>query len=186
MKIAIFYNLPIGGAKRVVCEQVKGLSKKHLIDLYRLNEQKNEFLDIDKFCKNVYKYNFKLESSLPYFLNRLHRDFKNFIIYGWVQKNIANDIDKRNYDCAIIHSDGFTESPMLLRYLRTPNIFYDHEILSIVYKCDLESTENISILKRYYEYLIRKIRKQIDLKNVSKVKNIITNSRYMQKFIRNI
>src|SRR4030066_205322 len=114
MKIAVFYNFPAGGAKRVVYEEVKSLSNKHNIDLFRLCSKKESFLNIDVFCRKTFVYDFKIESSLPLFLSRLHKDFKN------------------------------------------------------------------------YENLTRKIRKYIDYETTVKAKCIVTNSFFMQKFVKNI
>jgi len=49
MKIAVYYNLPPGGAKRILYEQIKKLSKKHHIDAYTLSSFDEKFLSIKAF-----------------------------------------------------------------------------------------------------------------------------------------
>ena len=46
MRIALFHNLPSGGAKRAVFEFIKHLSKAHEIDLYIYDIKAEDFLDI--------------------------------------------------------------------------------------------------------------------------------------------
>ena len=52
MKIALFHNLPAGGAKRSTYEWVKRLSINHDIDLFIYDERNEDFLNLKPFIKN--------------------------------------------------------------------------------------------------------------------------------------
>jgi glycosyltransferase involved in cell wall biosynthesis len=165
MKIAIFYNLAFGGAKRVVLEHAKGLQMLgHTVDLYTVNIEHDAF-DPSPYCKNIYTYEINLESSLPIF-KRFIKDYKNFFVLKRLHQKIAKDIDKKKYDLALVHPDKFTQSPFLLRYLKTKSYYYCQEPLRIVYEYSMRLRENVSFFKKMYEELTRLYRKRIDRENV--------------------
>jgi len=183
MRIAVYYNLPPGGAKRILFEQVKLLSKKHEIDVYTLSTFEDDFLSLKKYSKNYYLYKFKLNSKLPVFLSRLEKDYKNFFELKRLNRKIAEDIDSRKYDVAFIHTDVFTEAPFLLRFLKTPKAYFCEELLRIVYERNLDIDKDLFILNKLYERLTRKIRKQIDRKNAISADLIMTTSNFMKSKI---
>ena len=56
MKIAVFYNLAFGGAKRVVQEHVKGLvGLGHTVDVYT-TDQGSDIFDPGKYASSVFVY----------------------------------------------------------------------------------------------------------------------------------
>ncbi len=183
MRIAVYYNLPPGGAKRILFEQVKLLSKKHEIDVYTLSTFDDDFLSLKKYSKNYYLYKFKLDSKLPVFLSRLEKDHKNFFELKRLNRKIAGDIDSRRYDVAFIHMDVFTEAPFVLRFLKTPKAYFCEELLRITYERNLDIDKDLFILNKLYEKLTRKIRKQIDKKNAISADLIMTTSNFMKSKI---
>src|SRR3989344_1214304 len=183
MKLAVFHNLPFGGADRTLYEQLKYLSDNHVIHLYLLSFKSKEN-KLTKFADKVYVYNFEVNSLLPSFLNRLEKDVDNFINLKFVQKKIADDINRRYYDAVLVHSDMYTEAPFLLRYLKIPNVYHCHELLRIAYERVLKFNDNTSFYKRIYESLTRKIRKDIDKRNAQASDYILTSSYYIADKVR--
>jgi glycosyltransferase involved in cell wall biosynthesis len=180
MKIAIFYNLDFGGAKRVVFEHVKGLKNKgHIVDIYSVNGQRDLF-DPSPLGDNNFKYTISLESSLP-FVKRLLTDYKNFFTLKKLHKKIASDIDNRNYDIVLVHPDKYTQSPFLLRYLKTPSAYYCQEPLRIAYEYSMRLRKNVHILKRSYEEITRFYRKSIDRENVRAATYTIASCFYVRE-----
>ncbi len=165
MKIAIFYNLAFGGAKRVVMDHAKGLkSKGHIVDLYTVNIEKDVF-DPSVYCDSVFTYQINIDSKMP-LIARFIRDYNNFFKLKFLHKKIASDIDKKKYDIVLVHPDKFTQSPFILRFLKTKSVYYCQEPLRIVYEYSMRLRENVNILKRIYEEITRQFRKQIDRDNV--------------------
>ncbi len=165
MKIAIFYNLNFGGAKRVVMDHAKNLSKNgHKIDLYTTNHEKDAF-DPSPYCRNVYSFPFTCDSQIP-FLKRAISDYKNFFSLKKLHQQIAAEIDSRKYDVVLVHPDKFTQAPFILRFLKTPSAYYCQEPLRIVYEYSLRLKENVSLIKKIYEEITRWYRKRIDRQNV--------------------
>jgi glycosyltransferase involved in cell wall biosynthesis len=180
MKIAVYHNLPTGGAKRILFEQVKYLSKKHDIDVYTLSLFKESFLSLKSYSKNYYIYDFKTESKLPFILARLYKDYKNFISLRKLHRKIAHDIDSRGYDLAFIHTDVLTETPYLLRFLKIPKVYYCEELLRIAYEKKLSIESTLPFFNKFYENIIRKIRKSIDKNNAQAADLILTSSNFMK------
>jgi glycosyltransferase involved in cell wall biosynthesis len=184
MKIAVFHNLPEGGALRTVYEQVKGLSKNHIIDLYQFDNK--YYKDINKFTRKSYVYKFYLHNNLPGPLNRFYKDLKNIIFLYFHHKSIAKDIDNKSYDIVLVHTDMWTESPFILRFLKTPNIYHCHEILRFAYEESLVFDEKVIFIKRIYEMMTRNIRKIIDENNAVCAHSIVTSSTFVQKQVRKV
>jgi glycosyltransferase involved in cell wall biosynthesis len=166
MKIAIYYNLKFGGAKRVVYEQVRGLVKLgNLVDVYTPDSESDIF-DLTAIASNVKKYNFtEFSTGIPIF-QRLINDFRIFTTYKRLHKKIASDINNEKYDIVLVHPDQFTQAPYLLRFLKLKSVYYCQEPLRVAYEYSMKLDANIGILNRVYENINRYIKKRADLLNV--------------------
>jgi glycosyltransferase involved in cell wall biosynthesis len=185
MKIAVFHNLPDGGAKRVLFEQVKNLSEKHILGLYTIKGRNSiSFLNPANYIQKSFEYSLDYDMKVHGYINRIRNDY--YTTYGVLKlhRKIAEDIDKHGYDVVLAHPDIITESPYILRYLKTPSLYYSHELLRMVYEEILQLDEGVDIYKRFYESAVRLIRKKTDKDNAKKAIKIITNSLYMKNNIK--
>jgi glycosyltransferase involved in cell wall biosynthesis len=173
MKIALFYNLPAGGAKRTVYEQVKYLSKANQIDLFELSSTMEEFKDIRPYCHRTYRFRFEYHRN--YFL-----DLFNLVR---AHKRIAAKINAGNYDVALVHSDEYSGAPFLLRFLKIPKLYFCQEYLRIGYEEGLAFKDRVGLLKKVYETITRQMRKTVDKNNARAATAILTNSRFSQNNI---
>jgi len=158
MKIAVFHHLPFGGALRTVEMQINYLKKHHQVKVF------NPVLNLTG--------------------NRLKKDLENFISLSRYHKLIAQTIDQQNFDVCLLHPDWLTQAPFILKYLKTPSIYYCHELLRICYEPELGISDSLKGPKRIYETLTRKLRQQIDKTNAQAATKILTNSKYTQKQIK--
>lgn len=165
MKIAVYYNLDYGGAKRAVQEHVKGLSKLgHQVDVYTIDE-KSDNLSPSLFSNEEFQYAFKpLQIKVPV-VCRIAYDLSVFLLLKNLHKKIALDIDRKKYDIVLLHADHYTQSPYLSRCLKTKNVYYVLEPLRIVHEYALGIPSSWNIFNRIYESLNRYIRNKIDLEN---------------------
>lgn len=165
MKIAVYYNLSFGGAKRAVQEHVKGLSALgHHVDVYTQDSEKDSFSP-GLYANNSFIYHFSLSKfSLP-LVSRIVRDYQTFVTLKNLHKTIANDIDKKNYDIVLAHADTYTQTPYLVRFLKTKNVYYCMEPLRMVYEYSLRIPKSLSAVNKVYELINRQIRKNIDRVN---------------------
>ncbi len=158
MKLAIFYNLPVGGALRVVKNQIKYLRKHHSVKVY---------------CP-----------SLPLSGNRLKRDWQNFVSLSRLHRKLAQTIDRQGFDLCLAHPDWLTQAPFLLRFLNIPSIYYCEELLRLAYEPELGIPEDLTGYKRVYESLTRKLRQHLDRSNAQSAGLILTSSNFIQKQIK--
>lgn len=165
MKIAIFYNLTFSGAKRTALEHVKGLKALgHIVDVYTL-DRGHDIFDPGNIADNEFRYEYQPKIINIPFLKRIAKDLSDFILLKAIHKKIAQDIDKKKYDIALIHTDKFTQAPFILRFLKTKNVYFCLEPLKMVYEYGLRISDNLSFLNRTYEAINRYIRKKIDREN---------------------
>jgi glycosyltransferase involved in cell wall biosynthesis len=182
MRIAVFHNLPSGGAKRVLYEEVKYLSYKNTIDLFVLTSEDDRFLDINPFCKN--KFTFKFSIPAPRKFKRAVEDYLIFFSLRKLHKKIAEEINKGEYDFVLVHPDKYTQAPYVLRYLEIPSIYYCHEWLRIVYEKELKYRRGVNLTKDLYEIISRGIKKRIDYINTLSAAKVATNSNFTKKNVR--
>lgn len=166
MRIALFYNLNFGGAKRTVFEQTNRLKKKgHTVDIYTIDSSEDIF-NLSSVASNFYKYNYSPYLKIFPFVSRFFNDFKTFFVLNSLHRKISHDIDKRKYGIVLVHPDKLTQAPFVLRHLKTRSVYYCQEPLRIVYEYNLRANKSLEIVKYIYEQVTRIIRKKIDLDNV--------------------
>lgn len=129
MRIALYHNLPSGGAKRAVYEWVQRLYKNHDIDVYTLNTADHNFCDIRPLVNEHYVFDFtphRLFKSPNGRLNQIQRwrDLGELTTLG---RRIAKKIDSSHYDVVFAHPCIHTLIPTLLNYVTTPSLYYLHE-----------------------------------------------------------
>ncbi len=171
MKIAVFYNLPFSGAKRTVQEHVRGLSQLgNEVDVYSINS-KEDIFSPERFSVNNFSFDYKRISSEIPVLKKILADFSDFYLLKNLHKKIAKEIDAKNYDYVLVHSDHFTQAPFVLRFLKTRNGYFCLEPLKIAYEYGLRIDDSIFYMNKIYESLNRSFRKKIDRENARSAEN---------------
>ena len=181
MKIAVFHELPPGGARKSVNELAVEFKKRHIVDLYYTDSKINN--TEKKFYTNTFFYKFvpKLWKGKNWKV-RLYKDtielYKNYKLH----KIIAKDIHQRNYDIVFINASKFIESPFLLRFPNKNKVFYCHDpYYRLVYEPENTFPKNINKLNYFYEKVNRYIRKIIDKQNIGRSNYRIANSKIAAK-----
>ncbi len=163
MKIAVFHELPLGGAKRAVDALAMGLEKKHEVISYETTSS-------------------KVSDNKGLFW-RLKHDFLDLISLAWSHWLLARKIDAQGFDIVLVHPSRWTQAPFLLSFLKTPTVYYCQEPLRLVYDPFISSTADLPIPNRVYEFLNRGWRKWIDASNLQAADKILVNSRYSQEWV---
>ncbi len=135
MRIAIYHNLPSGGAKRALYEQTRRLSQHHELDVYTLSCAEHTFCDIRPFVHNYRVFDFRRRSTYPHPFGLLDHGVRTTEIFRLhpVQRAMAKAINRGDYDVILVHSDQITQSPIILQYLQIPSAYYCHDVLRKVY-----------------------------------------------------
>ena len=190
MKIALFFNVPAGGAKRALYEHTLRLTRRgHQVDAYLLDSTVDNFLPIAEVTDNVYRYpapsvaaslrdRILLSSRLDFVWRRAGA-FKKALTHDYVQvlqqrseaealkslyARMASDIDARGYDAAYVHQCIITQSPPLLAYLKTPSLYYCQDTLRYVYEWTAEELPNYDAMPDImYHYMIKQLGGQAPL-----------------------
>lgn len=202
MNIAIYHNLPSGGAKRSLYHIVKHLSQQgHELDLYTLNISTHTYLPLRPFVKHVISKDCWLlpwkEHGIPVLtdMRNVYHRLKSLRSINRVSRDLAVQINTGHYDLAFVTHCQFCQSPNILRYLSLPTVYYCQEPFRLFYESpvidDERNTPGVSAnstvrdrgqwgafhsVCRWLadEYLL----KQNDLINVRYATRILANSYY--------
>ncbi len=177
MKIAIFHNLPPGGARKSLFKITENLSLNNQIDCYTLDLFNDSFFTLDKLVEKKFTYKINKKINLYKLLNEL----------SFCQKKIAKEIDSKKYDLVFVNPCIVTQAPYLLQYLETPSFYFCQEPNREFYEQTTFQTQKIAkFIKMNLIKLYRYPIKHIDFLNTRKAKYIITNSKYTSEQINRI
>lgn len=179
MKIAVFHELPPGGARRAINEFSRSLKKRNKVDLYIVDEFEN------KPEVNFYsKINFIKFMPEPWTGNnwrmRIYKDTIELVKLYFLHRKIAKRIDSKGYDVVLVSASKFIEAPFIMRFLKTPFVFYIHDPnYRLIYDNLVDIDKKLDFFRYNYERINRLIRKFLDKKNVSCAKVCLSPSNYI-------
>ena len=139
MRIAVYENLPLGGALRTSYELGRALLRRgHQIDVFRLSTypDKGPF-DLAKEVDPVHVVPFRpLFGALESRVLGGHFAPRSYTLFGPLKKvhqNIAARIRDGGYDAVLLHPDAMTGAPYVLHWLDgMPTVYYCQEPPRIV------------------------------------------------------
>lgn len=174
--VAVFHNLPNGGAKRYIYDLIDSQKNNYIFDEYTLSCS-SSYLDLKPITRNQYYYNYFVGKGLIDFEYRILNILPN------IHKQIACDIESRNYDKVIINHDYLTKSPYLLKFLRSKNIYICHEPQREFHEPNRYHSPRI---KDKIANIIRYPIKHIDINNARHASVIVANSNYSKRILQKI
>lgn len=176
MKIAFFHELTsLSGARKVVEEYGKILGKKHKVDLYYIDDRKDD--SVEKIFNKVHYFKFVSSKS------RIYRDSIELLRLFLFHRKIAKIIQGKDYDFIFVSPSKFTQAPFLLRFI-DKTVYFCQEPLRMVYDQLFNLPGNLNLLKKFYEKINRLNRKLIDKRNISKAKIVLANSLFSKDNIK--
>src|SRR5918911_1400217 len=145
MRVALYENLHSGGSKREAFEFARALTAHgHVVDLWTTTAGDATFLPMHQVTCQQFCYGWPQPRPLPRhlpglrgylgaaeFVDRLRRIVQ-------VARHMAADIDRAGYDFVFAHHCQPVQGPYLLRFLRTPSIYYCNEPLRPAYDPPLD------------------------------------------------
>lgn len=177
MRIAIFHELPPGGARKVANELALNLKKNHEVDLFYIDSRKNN--EEKKYYSKTYFFKFEEKKwSGGNWKVKLYKDTFELLKLYFFHRKVASDINKKNYDLVIVHPSKVTQSPFLLRFIKSKKIYYAEEVYRIMYEPVFRFRKSEYPLKYIYETFSKNIKKTIDRGNAGKAKNVFVSSRH--------
>ncbi len=159
MNIAVYFDLPQGGASRTMEKLIELLGKNHNLTIFSGNDA----------------------TITTQFRPLL--DFYGLVIARRTQKKIAEEINKGDFDLVFVSHDRHLQSPWILRYLKKPTVFLCQEPTRSFFEKFLDIDENLPLVNKVYEKINRYFRKTAEIKNASYATKIISNSFYSSESI---
>lgn len=193
MRIAVFHNLPSGGAKRGVYEEVKYLARHgHHIDLFSLSTADQDFADIRPFVRSSLILPFKPARMLRSPFGRLNQALRliDLLRLERAMRTLETAIDRGGYNVALVHPCMFSFSPAILRYLQIPSVYYRHDPVRWVQDPEIprpyhklntwrRRLDRVDPLRNaYYGLLVHS-----DLRSMRAATRVVTNSYFMRETI---
>lgn len=133
MKIALYHNLPSGGARRGMVEMTRGLAARgHVVDEICPETADLSFLPLDGVVRRRTVFPFRPRGAwrrrvplvTPYVTAaRLIADLDSL---ARVNQRAAQAIDAGGYDIVFSHDCQLAQNPAVLRFLATPSLHYCH------------------------------------------------------------
>jgi glycosyltransferase involved in cell wall biosynthesis len=192
VNIALFHNLPSGGALRVLYDQISAFKKRGWkVSLYSFSTADNDFLAVASRADEFF--------TEPLLFKGLFR-FRN---YREATRKIAEKINSSSADLVFVSKCRFFGSPPVLRFLRKPLIFYSHEPLRILeYESLAHSPANGSSAGRLWPafrrmsvavkarkilgWRERVLRKKEDRKSILAAPIVMTNSHFTADWLHRV
>lgn len=181
MKIAIYHELPKGGARKSVNEMAKFLKNNHTVDLFTLENssipnEKTYFTNIKLFKFKAKTWNGKNPKV------RLYKDTVELWKLYELNKRIAKEIRDQKYDLLFVHASMRIEAPFILRFKNSKKIFYLHDpYFRQIYEPGLHPLAGLPPHKFIYEKTFRKMLKFLDQLNTRRVDNVLANSKFSKQ-----
>jgi len=127
MKIAVYHNQPSGGARRALHGFCKELGMRHKLSVYSLTTADQEMLRDESLTASVIRFPYARHKPIRggLYLNDLFRrlDLANLEASN---REIAAHIDAGGYNVVLVDACRFTFVPYVLRFLKTPTVYYCH------------------------------------------------------------
>ncbi len=188
MKIAVFHNLPTGGALRMLRDKIKLFRQmSHTVSLY-------DFSTADRRLFSP------VDSANDVTVEPL--DFKGagrFLRYWHASRRLAAKIDASDADRVWVEKCRFAGSPWILQHLKKPSIYYMQEPLRIrAYEAlagapgsgvSLQAPPPLSaaeVLRKAFKAPAHYLIKSQDRKSFSSASKVFTNSRFSAEWSRRI
>lgn len=129
MRIALYHNLPSGGAKRAVYEMVRRLSGAHQIDVFTLSSANQEFADLRPHVDHHQVTPFHPGPLLKTPFGRLNQAVRLADLYRLqrLTRVIAHGMTQGDYDVLFVHPCRFEKSPSIIRFVDLPVVYYCQE-----------------------------------------------------------
>lgn len=209
MNIAIYHNIPDGGAKRAFYHLAMHLVEYgHELDLYTFDVEQEQCFRLSPYARKVYSKKSPLlpivKRGHPLIANNrnIYRQFKNIQRINRFSQKFATLINTGGYDVAIVTHCQHFQSPNILRFLTIPTIYYCQEPFRRFYEplvgfnpiSDSESMPTTTPRRRNVPIFLLKIAgisygisqsllKRNDQQNVQAATRILTNSYYSRESI---
>ncbi|MEJ2598004.1 MAG: glycosyltransferase family 4 protein [Anaerolineales bacterium] len=202
MKIALFHNLPSGGAKRHTLEQIRELDRRgHQITEFAPSTADLDYCSFAPFVQEQRVFEFSppqlLQRRVPFITPYVHalqgREVLNQT--DRLNRKIAHEIDAGEFDLVFVKDCHIAMNPYILRHLKTRSVFQCHHGLR--HRLDIPGENGTgaasNLINRiklaYYQPARRLFLNQQysdEKENIHGASRVITNSKFSKQLIRQV
>jgi glycosyltransferase involved in cell wall biosynthesis len=177
LRIAVYHDLPSGGAKRALREQVRGLAARgHDVRLYLPSTADERFLPLADAAPLAASF---ARPPQPDRERALEGPPSPAAAARWLaylamvrrsEREAAQAVDAGGYDVALVAASQFTQAPWMLRWLRTPSLYYCQE--------PMRAAHEPRIAPPATRFAIRNTLGRVDRRNTREAAAVAVNSRF--------
>lgn len=195
MKIAVYHNLPSGGARRALYEMAKGLAARgHVLDEFCPETADRTFLPLDGCVRRTVVLPFRpmgvwtgrVPMLTPYI--NAARLAKDLLTLARIEEQAAQAIHRESYDMVFSHDCRLALNPHVLRFLKTPATHFCHhgagsrlpnpdENESVRGLIDWAKSAYYALPNRWYPWL----RERRAAENIRRAKVVLANSYFARE-----
>lgn len=196
MRIAVYHNLPSGGAKRALVEVTRRLAERYRVDVFTLASADHDFGDLRPHATQHRVYAFAPSRLLRSPFGRANQVIRMADLrrLDALCRVIARDIDRGGYDVAFVNPCRFEKAPSVLRYLEgAATVYYCQEPPRLIYEAMpprpyVGAERRRTTLNRIDPLpgIYRSMLADVDRRNVLSADRVLVNSRFMRGVVNPI
>lgn len=195
MRIAVWHDLPAGGARRALNQLSLRLAKNHQVRTYQLHPPPPNAALIED--RQVSPKLIRYEPHPPRRFLMYWNDwlaFRNSRDLAQLERRLAEEIDRDGFDVALVSATRAALAPAIARSLNTTSIYYCHEPPRRFYEkwcrpqaSPMSSYERLRLYWRYpTQSLLNAYFRSEDIRRVRAASVVLTNSEYSKSRIEQV
>jgi glycosyltransferase involved in cell wall biosynthesis len=188
LRLAVFHNLPSGGAKRALHGFVVCLTRLgHTVDAFLPATADERYLPLSSVTQRCEVFPVtrtfvgSLVSAVRYVpsLNISLADLET------THRKIAAAVDANKYDVVLVEQDQFVMSPFVLKFLTTPSVYYCQQPfrLSMGIVPSAQDRDAHGVRRLWVKYFRNRVMPSLDRQNARCASSILTNSYFTRESI---
>lgn len=196
MRIAVWHNLPFGGAKRALFNHLKALKEEgHYLEIWDLGLHNDNILDFTQFGKiNSAKFIHGFDQMhVQYKYPRSISETKRIIgLLKSIQKKCAEQINSQSFDIVFVNSCSVSYMPFIGEYLKPSSVLYLGEPYRWLYEASPNNLwqapegrlcEIKNIFNDYRKTYSRRIQVKQEIDSAKTYSKILVNSHYSKESV---
>jgi glycosyltransferase involved in cell wall biosynthesis len=193
MRIALFHDLPSGGAKRTAHELVKRLAARHHIEVYALSTADEQFGDLRPIAQAYHRIDYQPSPLLGRPFGRFN-PLRRWLELGRLEqlsRRLAATIDAARYDVVLAEPSMWTQAPLILSSLATPAAYDLREPPRALYEPGLNDRATNGLRRALdrldpLPVLYRARARRLDRDATRAARRVVVNSHFVAAHVRRI
>jgi glycosyltransferase involved in cell wall biosynthesis len=180
VRVAVAHNLPPGGASRALAEQVRHTAT----EIQAVYSLAGAVAGPSSPSWASVRYPVRVMGTLGSPLGRLNGAINvlNLKAVNQAFRLMARDIDSAGYDVVLVHPCRVSQAPAVLRYLRTPTVYYCHEPFRAMHEAAIKGGPFLPILDPL-RGLYSRLATDAEFKSLRRATVVLCNSHYTREYL---